>query len=91
MGPPVACAAVLLAGHVRGITQQARVAGPAGDPEAQSGAILGDLMRAHGERFPALTAALASVARSGGQDQAWDFGLRRILDGLAALVDRRAR
>ncbi|GIJ29119.1 TetR family transcriptional regulator [Micromonospora qiuiae] len=84
-------AAVLLAGHVRGIAQQARAAGPAGNPEAQVGAILSDLMQAHGERFPALTAALASAAQSDGQDQAWDFGLQRILDGLAVLIDQRAR
>jgi AcrR family transcriptional regulator len=83
-------AAALLAGHVRGITQQARAVGPAGNPEARLGAVLGDLMRAHGERFPALTAALASATQSGGQDQAWDFGLRRILDGLATLIDQRA-
>ncbi|MFI8962453.1 TetR/AcrR family transcriptional regulator [Streptomyces sp. NPDC053493] len=82
-------AAVLLVGHVRGITQQTRAAGPAGNPEAQLGSILGDLMQAHGERFPALTAALASAARSDEQDQAWDFGLQRILDGLAVLVDQR--
>ncbi|MEU8621578.1 TetR/AcrR family transcriptional regulator [Streptomyces sp. NPDC048623] len=84
-------AAVLLVGHVRVITQQARAAGPADHPEAQLDAFLGDLMRAHGERFPALTAALASAAETDGQDQAWDFGLQRILDGLAALIDRRAR
>ncbi|RAY16759.1 TetR/AcrR family transcriptional regulator [Actinomadura craniellae] len=84
-------AAVLLVGHVRGITQQARAAGPAGNPEAQLGAILGDLMQAHGERFPALAVAFASAAQSDGQDQAWDFGLQRILDGLAALIDQRAR
>ncbi|MFB7181075.1 TetR/AcrR family transcriptional regulator [Streptomyces sp. NPDC056257] len=83
-------AAVLLVSHVRGITQQARAAGPAGNPEAQLGTILGDLMQAHGERFPALTAALASAAHSDGHDQAWEFGLRRILDGLAALIDQRA-
>ncbi|WP_395570364.1 TetR/AcrR family transcriptional regulator C-terminal domain-containing protein [Streptomyces sp. BK79] len=83
-------AAVLLVDHVRGITQQARAAGPAGNPEAQLGAVLGDLMRTHGDRFPALAAALASAEQSGGQDQAWDFGLQRILDGLAALIDQRA-
>ncbi|MFF0445899.1 TetR/AcrR family transcriptional regulator [Streptomyces sp. NPDC004609] len=82
-------AAVLLVGHVRGITQQARAAGPAGNSEAQLGALLGGLMREHGERFPALAAALASAARTGGQDQAWEFGLQRILDGLAALIDQR--
>ncbi|GHF33790.1 hypothetical protein GCM10018772_69300 [Streptomyces fumanus] len=83
-------AAVLLVGHVRGIAQQARAVGPAGNPEAQLGAILGDLMQAHGARFPALAEALTSAAQSDGQDQAWDFGLQRILDGLAALIDQRA-
>jgi len=84
-------AAVLLVSHVRGITQQVRAAGPAGNLEAQLGAILGDLMQAHGDRFPALTGALASAAQSDGQDQAWEFGLQRILDGLATLIDKRAR
>ncbi|MFK0256488.1 TetR/AcrR family transcriptional regulator [Streptomyces sp. NPDC090445] len=82
-------AAALLAGHIRALTRQARAAGPAGDAEAQLGAILGELMQAHGDRFPALTAALASAVESNGQDQAWEFGLQRILDGLAALIDRR--
>ncbi|WP_030021701.1 TetR/AcrR family transcriptional regulator [Streptomyces monomycini] len=84
-------AAVLLVGHVRCITQQARAAGPAGNPEAQLGAILGDLMQTRGGQFPALTAALASAAQSDGQDQAWEFGLQRILDGLATLMDQRTR
>ncbi|MEU5982582.1 TetR/AcrR family transcriptional regulator [Streptomyces sp. NPDC047434] len=82
-------AAVLLVSHVRGITQQARAAGPSSNPEAQLGAVLAELMRVHGERFPALTEAFASAARTGGQDQAWEFGLQRILDGLAVLIDRR--
>jgi AcrR family transcriptional regulator len=84
-------AAVLLVGHVRGITQQARALGPAGNPEAQLGTVLDALMQTHGDRFPALTGALASAAGSEGQDQAWEFGLQRILDGLAALIDTRAR
>ncbi|MCK7622405.1 TetR/AcrR family transcriptional regulator [Streptomyces sp. RS10V-4] len=83
-------AAVLLVSHVRGITQQARAAGGKGPAEEQLGAILGELLREHGERFPALSGALASAAASGGQDQAWEFGLHRILDGLAALIEVRA-
>lgn len=85
-------AAVLLVGHVRAITQQADAAGgPEGKPEAQLAAILGDLIQTHGESFPALTAAWASAVEPDGQDQAWEFGLQRILDGLAALIDRRAQ
>ncbi|MFD4700046.1 TetR/AcrR family transcriptional regulator [Streptomyces niveus] len=84
-------AAVLLVGHVRGITQQAHAAGgPTGNPEAQLGAILDDLIQSHGDSYPALTAAFASAVDSDGRDQAWEFGLQRILDGLSALIDRRA-
>ncbi|WP_245238497.1 TetR/AcrR family transcriptional regulator C-terminal domain-containing protein [Streptomyces sp. MZ04] len=83
-------AVVLLSGHVREIAQQARAAGPAGDPEAQLSATLGELMREHGERYPAVAAAPASAAQHGGQDQALEFGLQRILDGLGLLIDRRA-
>ncbi|NYI07720.1 TetR/AcrR family transcriptional regulator [Allostreptomyces psammosilenae] len=82
-------AAVLLVGHVRSIAQQAHAAGPAGDPEAQLGPLLAEVMREHGERFPALSEAIASAARPGAGDQAWEFGLQRILDGLAVLIHQR--
>lgn len=95
-------AVVLLSGHVRGIAEQERAmggvgggGGPAGGgpvegPDAQLATALGEVMREHGERYPALTAALASVAEIGGQDQALGFGLDRILDGLGLLMARRA-
>ena len=83
-------ALVLLAGHVRGIAQQSRAAGSAAKPEAEFAAVLGTVVQAHGERYPALTAAFASAASLGGQDQALDFGLRRILDGLGVLITQRA-
>lgn len=83
-------AVVLLVGHVRGIAQQAHAAGPVGHPEAQFSAALGELMEAHGEHYPALAAALTSVAEDGGQDQALEFGLQRILDGLGLLVAERS-
>ncbi|MFM9370545.1 TetR/AcrR family transcriptional regulator [Streptomyces sp. Da 82-17] len=84
-------AAVLLSGHVRALTQQARAAGPSGNAEEQLGAALGQLLQEHGERFPALGAALASAVTDEEQDQAWEFGLDRILDGLAVLIERRAK
>ncbi|MFA7766214.1 TetR/AcrR family transcriptional regulator [Streptomyces sp. NRRL S-448] len=90
-------AVVLLAGHVRGIAEQERAVGAgagseaAGEgPDAQLAAVLGEVMQAHGERFPALGAALASAAEHGGRDQALEFGLGRILDGLELLMVRRA-
>ncbi|MFD8786111.1 TetR/AcrR family transcriptional regulator [Kitasatospora sp. NPDC059599] len=85
-GPERMDAAVLLAGHVRGIAEQSRTAGPAGSPEAELLAVLGTVVRQHAERYPAVAAAMAEP---GGRDQALDFGLERILDGLAALIERR--
>ncbi|WP_411128136.1 TetR/AcrR family transcriptional regulator C-terminal domain-containing protein [Streptomyces sp. x-19] len=85
-GPERMDAAVLLAGHVRGIAEQARAARPDGSPEAELLAVLGPLVHQHADRFPALAAAMAS---QDGRDQALDFGLERILDGLEALITRR--
>jgi hypothetical protein len=52
-------------------------------------AAMGEVVRLHGERFPELTAAMAETAAEGGQDQAFTFGLGRILDGLEALITQR--
>ncbi|MFE2724837.1 TetR/AcrR family transcriptional regulator [Kitasatospora sp. NPDC059327] len=86
-GPERMDTAVLLAGHVRGISEQVRAAGPAGRPESEMLAVLGGLVQEHAERFPAL--AVAMTERDG-RDQAMEFGLERILDGLAALIARRS-
>ncbi|MER7769152.1 TetR/AcrR family transcriptional regulator C-terminal domain-containing protein [Kitasatospora sp. NPDC096140] len=85
-GPERMDAAVLLAGHVRGIAAQSRATGPAGSPEAEFLTVFGLVMQQHADRYPAVAAA---VAEPGGRDQALDFGLERILDGLAALIERR--
>jgi AcrR family transcriptional regulator len=77
----------LLSGHVRGIAAQARASA---DPESQLTAVLSELMTAQQDRFPAMAAAMASVAESGGQNQALEFGLQRILAGLEALIAERA-
>jgi AcrR family transcriptional regulator len=75
-----------LAGQVRTIAQQA----PLGEqPEQRLVARLMDVLRDHGDRFPALAAALRSTADDGGRDEAFDFGLDRILDGLAVLMAAR--
>ncbi|RKE23285.1 TetR/AcrR family transcriptional regulator [Streptomyces sp. TLI_171] len=80
-------AAVLLVGHVRSIAAQERQSRD-GSPEAELLRALGGLIREHGEHYPALAAALDEPG--GGRDDAFDFGIERILDGLAALIDRRA-
>ncbi|GAA2119866.1 TetR/AcrR family transcriptional regulator [Kitasatospora saccharophila] len=80
-------AAVLLIGHARTIAAQHRQSAT-GSPEAELLHALVPLIRTHAARYPALAAALAEPP--GGRDNAFDFGLARILDGLAALIDRRA-
>ncbi|MFD5462000.1 TetR/AcrR family transcriptional regulator [Kitasatospora sp. NPDC127059] len=79
-------AAVLLSGHVRTIAEQTRAVGPDGSPEAELLAALGTVVQRHADRYPAVAAAMAEPD---GRDQALDFGLARIMDGLAALIDRR--
>lgn len=79
-------AIAVLAGHARMLAQQAA----ARLDEKQMTAAMGEVVMRHGERFPQLTAAMRETAAEGGQNQAFSFGLERILDGLAALIDRRA-
>ncbi|MEV0270639.1 TetR/AcrR family transcriptional regulator C-terminal domain-containing protein [Hamadaea sp. NPDC050747] len=81
-------AVVVISGHVRMIATQLS-ATPTGDPERQLGAVLLEIMREHGDRFPAVNAALTSTVTDGGQDHALDFGLARILDGIGVLIDSR--
>ena len=75
----------VLAGHGRMLAQQA--AAMVG--EAEMGTAIAAVLREHGERFPQLTAAMAEAAGEGG-DQAFEYGLARILDGVEALVRDRS-
>jgi AcrR family transcriptional regulator len=79
-------AIAVLSGQVRMIAQQAGVSQA---PEAQMVAMIMDLLRDHGDRFPALAATVVSAATDGAQDQAFAFGLDRILDGLHVLIAGR--
>jgi AcrR family transcriptional regulator len=79
--------AVLLVGHASNLAQQTSTVPEAlGEHRAHG---LGTLLRAHPDRFPALEQALRSPGSV--QDQALDFGLARILDGIEALITARAR
>jgi AcrR family transcriptional regulator len=78
--------AAALVGQVRMIVQQAAEFGT-DSPEQALNATLGALVAGHKDRFPALAAALADTA--GGTDQALDFGVQRILDGVDLLISRR--
>jgi AcrR family transcriptional regulator len=79
-------AIAVLAGHVRSIAQQAMVSR---QPEGDIIAMIGEQLRRHGDRFPALIATMAAEAADGGHDQAFEFGLDRILEGLDILITQR--
>ncbi|MGI5257891.1 TetR/AcrR family transcriptional regulator [Streptomyces angustmyceticus] len=84
-------AVVVVTGHVRTLAQVSAPTGPGGaratGPEEAMSAALNELLAGRADRFPAVAAALAD---SGGasRDQAWEFGLERILDGLESYTDR---
>lgn len=79
--------AVLLTGHVRNLAQQ--VTATASAPEQAMGPSLHLVLAGREDQYPAVLAAMASAAAAGRQDQALDFGLARILDGVGALIDAR--
>jgi AcrR family transcriptional regulator len=56
--------------------------------EAELNAAIGAVLAEHAERFPAVTAALADVDPEG-TDQAFEFGVARILDGIDVLIQSR--
>jgi AcrR family transcriptional regulator len=85
-------AVVVILGHVRTIAQQSRTATgtPHRHAEEQLGAVIAELLRTRGDRYPALAAALAPAGRPTPQDEALEFGLERIFDGLGVLIARRS-
>ncbi|MET8906988.1 TetR/AcrR family transcriptional regulator C-terminal domain-containing protein [Micromonospora sp. NPDC004551] len=78
--------AVLLVGHARNLAQHAA---PDDAPGGGRESGFGVLVRGREERFPALDAALRGIDPAAA-DQALDFGLARILDGIEALITARA-
>ena len=82
---------VLITGHVRSLAQQTTAPGTETDtPEKALNAIMAGILTDNAERYPEAAAAFASASSSSGQDDALEFGLARIFDGLAALVAERA-
>ncbi|HEY0533447.1 MAG TPA: TetR/AcrR family transcriptional regulator [Actinoplanes sp.] len=75
-----------LAGHVRMIAGQAS---PGGEPEVELEASMARAMAEHADRYPAVAEAIADIAANGGADDAFSFGLERILDGLEVLIRSR--
>ncbi|MFE5703889.1 TetR family transcriptional regulator [Rhodococcus sp. ACS1] len=82
---------VLITGHVRSLAQQSTAPGAETDtPEKALNALMTGILTDNSERYPEAAAAFASARSSSGQDDALEFGLARIFDGLAALVAERA-
>jgi AcrR family transcriptional regulator len=79
--------AATLTGHVRTIAQQGTAIASAKPGQAMDASIAAVL---HGreDRFPALAAALGQAAH-GPQDQALEFGLGLVLDGVGLLIAAR--
>lgn len=78
----------VLAGHVRGIASQQVALGER--PEEQLGAMMAGLALPRADRFPAIARTITAIAAAGpdgGQNQALDFGLNRILDGLSLIIN----
>lgn len=91
-GPERMDTLVVLNGHVRSLAQQ--VMSPGGNEDTFTEGIAAALDLA-GDRFPAVVAALSGGPAGGagtaapGRDAALEFGIERILDGVAALLAAR--
>jgi AcrR family transcriptional regulator len=87
-GPERLDAVALLSGHVRSLVQVT----PPGQPgfEAELARQVGAALSARPDRYPQVLAAFSESPPTGGRDNALQFGLDRILDGLAALIAARA-
>lgn len=83
-GPQKLDVAATLTGHVRMIAQHAAVS-PADAPEQAMADTMNALLAGREDRFPTLTEALADPS---GKDEALDFGMRCILDGVELLIGR---
>ena len=77
-------AVATIAGHVR------MIAGQSGGAESDLVAAIGIALRDHADRYPAVFAAVSDEGERGGGDNAFAFGLARILDGLECLLRERA-
>jgi AcrR family transcriptional regulator len=86
-GPERLDAVVLLNGHVRSLVQ---VTSGGEDLEAEIARQVGAVVSAYPDRYPQVLAAFAGSPQPAGRDNALDFGIGRILDGLAALIATRS-
>ncbi|NEW42278.1 TetR/AcrR family transcriptional regulator [Nocardia cyriacigeorgica] len=88
-GPERLDTVVVLNGHVRSLALQSG-GGAADGIEEQLMHQMAEVMEAAGDRYPEVIRALGEqAAGTSARDDALNFGIDRILDGLEALVDRR--
>ncbi|MFE7724039.1 TetR/AcrR family transcriptional regulator [Nocardia rhizosphaerihabitans] len=91
-GPERLDTIVLLNGHARSLAQQVESVG-GGDSATRFAEQFAEMMTAAGDRFPAVSAAFAeesaAVPPAAAPGAAFDFGIDRILDGLALLIAKR--
>jgi AcrR family transcriptional regulator len=87
-GPERLDAVALLNGHVRSLVQMT----PAGqhDLETEMARQIGAALAANPDRYPQVLAAFSESPSTAARNNALDFGLDRILDGLAALIAARS-
>ncbi|MFE3444477.1 TetR/AcrR family transcriptional regulator [Nocardia sp. NPDC059180] len=88
-GPERMDTVVVLNGHVRSLAQQSG-GGSADGLEEQVMRQMAEVMEAAGARYPEVVGALGEQAAGvSARDDALNFGIDRILDGLQVLVDSR--
>jgi AcrR family transcriptional regulator len=80
----------LLAGHVRGLALQAAASGD-DNMEAALGRQVSQALATQASRYPRTATAFAESGPPGDRDNALDFGIDRILDGLGVLIAARTR
>jgi AcrR family transcriptional regulator len=87
-GPERLDAVALLNGHVRSLVQVTRAGRE--DLETEIARQVGAVLSAQPDRYPQVLAAFSDSPGAAGRNNALDFGIDRILDGLAALIAARS-
>jgi AcrR family transcriptional regulator len=87
-GPERLDAVALLNGHVRSLVQVTGAGQE--DLEAEIARQVGAVLSAEPDRYPQVLAAFSDAPRPGGRNNALNFGIDRILDGLGALIAARS-
>jgi hypothetical protein len=77
----------MLFGHLRTTLATASAGTRPWTADPAGGSTMRDLVAAHADRYPALTAVMADPGHPEGSR--WDFGLRCLLDGFAVAAQRR--